>query len=401
MRHHLTEELISAYIDGELDAGEQQFVRQKLAESEEHQRLFEELNAQRDSLRGLPRFQLPEGFDQRVLGEIDRIRGAVTLPDDQQRTYETRAKRPRSRRWQAAGGGAAAIAVALLAAVLSNPWADDGEIPERGPSPPPADPFAARPEAAKESFVYYVPSAGDRPQYSLVVDLAVTPEGQDNQVFQDAFRRAGLPFDEELALGEDLEQQILDSRFLGNLLTREEDEDAAKVEVVYVVCESAKGNEIIMDLAGRRMAGEVAWLQLDMIANPRDLNMLYRVNQHSRQRFASVGSVKEKRSLVHRLMFSFTLRGASVGFLGRIPTPSLDLQDAEDKQQAETPAAPSFTPSTGAESSEQLSSEELSSEPLQETGQPSGAAELPTQAAPSSGNLEDEPTEILFVLRKL
>ncbi len=72
MNQDFSDELISAYLDGELTAEEQTQVEQMLVESAEHRRLFEELRALRDSLQALPNYQLPDEFADRVLRRAQR-----------------------------------------------------------------------------------------------------------------------------------------------------------------------------------------------------------------------------------------------------------------------------------------------------------------------------------------
>ena len=58
-------------------------------------------------------------------------------------------------------------------------------------------------------------SAG--PTYVFIVDLAITPEGQQQQVFQQALQRAGIQFNPEVGVDEVLEKALLASRFIGDV----------------------------------------------------------------------------------------------------------------------------------------------------------------------------------------
>ncbi len=66
----LSEEQLSAYLDGELLHEERQRVEQWLAESGEHRRLHDELLALRRELQALPAHSLDAGFSDRVLAAI-------------------------------------------------------------------------------------------------------------------------------------------------------------------------------------------------------------------------------------------------------------------------------------------------------------------------------------------
>jgi negative regulator of sigma E activity len=65
-----TEELLSAYLDGELPAEQQARVERWLAESSKHRRMFDDLQAIRRELQSLPQQSLDAAFSQRVLAAI-------------------------------------------------------------------------------------------------------------------------------------------------------------------------------------------------------------------------------------------------------------------------------------------------------------------------------------------
>jgi len=71
------EELISAYLDGELSAAEQQQVLQLLSEDEAAHKLFNEFQLLRESLRTLPAEQLNEDFTREV---IERVKQRSPAP---------------------------------------------------------------------------------------------------------------------------------------------------------------------------------------------------------------------------------------------------------------------------------------------------------------------------------
>lgn len=70
MNDPLTEELLSAYLDGELPDAERAGVEQWLTASAEHRRLLDDLQAIRRELQALPRQSLDAGFSERVLAAI-------------------------------------------------------------------------------------------------------------------------------------------------------------------------------------------------------------------------------------------------------------------------------------------------------------------------------------------
>ena len=76
----LDESLLSAYLDGELDAHERAAVDARLTESDEWRAVLDEVRAARDALRSLPLVDAPEGFWDRVLADdaavVDHTLGA-------------------------------------------------------------------------------------------------------------------------------------------------------------------------------------------------------------------------------------------------------------------------------------------------------------------------------------
>src|SRR5688500_13898316 len=72
MNEPFNDELISAYLDGELSPDEQACVEQTLVESAEFRQMFEELRTLRGDLQTLPSHRLPADFSERVLERADR-----------------------------------------------------------------------------------------------------------------------------------------------------------------------------------------------------------------------------------------------------------------------------------------------------------------------------------------
>jgi hypothetical protein len=107
----MSDEMISAYLDGELSSDERQAVERALQQDAACQQLYDQLRALRESLQGLPRHELDAEFAARVLRRIGEIH-----PDHA--PQPARASGPRGIRrglaW-AAVAIAAGVAVMLLA----------------------------------------------------------------------------------------------------------------------------------------------------------------------------------------------------------------------------------------------------------------------------------------------
>jgi len=131
------DELISAYLDGELSGEEQQRAEQLLAESAESRQLLEELRSLRSGMESLPRHRLEGDFASRVMDRAERamVTGEFAeenIADGQAATVEqktldsdaavvlpTEADLPRRRgsrtlAWSAAGIAAAVVAMLFI-----------------------------------------------------------------------------------------------------------------------------------------------------------------------------------------------------------------------------------------------------------------------------------------------
>jgi anti-sigma factor RsiW len=72
MNHIPDDELLSAYLDGELPADERLRVERLLVEQPESRQLLDELRALRGTLDAVPRYRLESDFAERVLRAAER-----------------------------------------------------------------------------------------------------------------------------------------------------------------------------------------------------------------------------------------------------------------------------------------------------------------------------------------
>jgi anti-sigma factor RsiW len=122
MNEPFPEELVSAYLDGELSPDERARVEQWLAASPRHQRLADDLRAVRRELQALPTQSLDAAFSNRVLAAIaERTASAgdaspllEPAPRVQPASSRSVSSRMPSWRWVAAGAAATLAGVTLL-----------------------------------------------------------------------------------------------------------------------------------------------------------------------------------------------------------------------------------------------------------------------------------------------
>jgi hypothetical protein len=130
------EELIGAYLDGELSSEERARAEQLLAESAESRQMLEELRALRARLQALPRLSLPTDFSQRVLQRAEREMllgtSAPTAPRAAVSPRESMARDtvPFGRRWvrPLVYAGFAAAAALLIAVFLPSEARRGGNV---------------------------------------------------------------------------------------------------------------------------------------------------------------------------------------------------------------------------------------------------------------------------------
>lgn len=110
---HLAPEMLSAYLDGELDASDRAAVEARLAESAEWRLELADVRAARDAVRALPTRDAPEGF-------WDAVHAGIAATDDGPAddpapvVHITAARSRRRVAWIAASVAAAAAVVAVI-----------------------------------------------------------------------------------------------------------------------------------------------------------------------------------------------------------------------------------------------------------------------------------------------
>ncbi|MBM4004972.1 MAG: hypothetical protein FJ295_17065 [Planctomycetes bacterium] len=82
MNKPFSDELISAYLDGELTSDEQALVERTLVENVAARRMFEDLRSLRTGLQSLPQNRLDESFSERVLRAAERAMLKGVAPSD-------------------------------------------------------------------------------------------------------------------------------------------------------------------------------------------------------------------------------------------------------------------------------------------------------------------------------
>jgi len=120
-----SEDLLSAYVDGELDAATRAKVEARLERSASWRAVLEEIRAAKRAMRDLPVLDLPADAWEQLLARVALDEPVAALPPPPPvfawpRTWRDRF-RDRPVRWAGAIAGAAAAVVVVAALVLPGP----------------------------------------------------------------------------------------------------------------------------------------------------------------------------------------------------------------------------------------------------------------------------------------
>ena len=405
MRDDFGEELISAYLDGELDADERALVERAMAESAEYRQLYEELQVLRAGLQRLPRYKLPADFRQRVLRQAERRLLAPSADIMPSASAAQPAVGPSRRRWRAAAL-AASLAAAILFALLLVSQLQRTPAPRSGPRPiddlagnppglvkPEVGPEETKSLPSRNQIARAVP---EWPIYFMVIDLAITPQGQEKKVFEESIKAAGIRFDPSIKVDEALEKDLLENRFIGDIEkvvpepNQRHGSEAIHDEIAmfFVAGAETQIEAAILGLQNRPRE-EISQVKFDMTIESKKQDIFRQLN--SAVRLARDEAVKAPRA--YRLVFRFSLRSASLGFLGTIATPSLTTQLVpEERPRDEQADLAKALRSLGAQPADG-----------KDLALPAALPARPDQRAQASKEPEPEDAfaEVLFILRNL
>ena len=130
MSHQIPEELISAYLDGELTSDEQQLVEEALRTDPQAQQLLDELQSLHDHLQSIPRSEPSQDYTQQILHRAERTiltgtsepdPGPVTAQSPANPTVTLPAAQDSPGNWKHIIWASTALAATLLLALLLQP----------------------------------------------------------------------------------------------------------------------------------------------------------------------------------------------------------------------------------------------------------------------------------------
>lgn len=315
MRDHVTEERISAYVDGELEGDELALVENLLAESAEYRQLASELQELRASMQSFPRFNLPADFTSKIVSQIEATE-ATPSPEP---VHANRGG-SKARAWRSVLYAAASLAAMVTLAIMLRP----SKLP--GPGPIGGD----GPELNPVTFPVYLQQEPD--QYVMVYDVTVTAAGQKSDVVAKLLRKHGFGIDRGVKLDAGLEDDLIAMRSPAVWPPQENVEPfkdpAAKavnerIEMVYVAGMLLNLGDFGQELRQIGMAQEeLLPVQFDMVFEPDQLGAMRRLHGSVREHFANNwnGTYSDS-GQAFRLSFRIELTSLSVPGTAAFPLP--------------------------------------------------------------------------------
>ncbi|MCI0361593.1 MAG: zf-HC2 domain-containing protein, partial [Planctomycetaceae bacterium] len=194
-----SDELLSAYLDGELSPAEREQIESHLAADPEARQLLDELRVLSSQVRELPRIAAESEFTERVIQAVraaEAVRNGELTPGSVARAaaladISAPGKPRRGRRIAAALAGVAAVAaaVAFMVWTFNRPVTIPGGgtvVKNNGIAPQPVDPLAA--QKALAILRQAIPQDGD----GLVLRIRLGKGQSPSEALDAAFAAAGL-----------------------------------------------------------------------------------------------------------------------------------------------------------------------------------------------------------------
>lgn len=362
MSDELLQELISAYVDGELSADERSRAEQVLASSEELRRYHEDLLQMRASLAGLPRYRMSADFAASVMQQAERamLRRSEVAGEPPRTEAPAKPNSGASRMPRVVWAVLSLAATLLIAAAIyfsqggaevGTPLAEQqvrpvpqddrpspvansseaidlatdqaGETPALGDqrdgqrgarnvhelaenaadlagrpdAPVPPEATRGADGAADQVARAEMPAnsdgdaAGALPVYTLVVEIVLSPRGQQEKTFHTALERAQIPWKNQVAIDRRLSNSLLQNRMFGPLTAEQLPEPMAdeplvqaegseeQFELVLVVARGPQIVELMTEIEDRRLTGHVVAMNMDLAMGTSESDLAVQLNQ--------------------------------------------------------------------------------------------------------------------------
>jgi len=355
MSNRINDELLSAYLDGEVTAAERAEVEKALAESPELRISLESLRQVQARLQSVPRLSLPEDFSERVWREAERRMAATAVAASTVGSAS-------SVNWMRLAAMAATVAAVLIVAVVIVANRQTGDIVHNG-APDDSDPVAGgslagtpreggpieggpagteveRQNPPPPGAQQTVPVSTKRPAplYIMVLDLVITKEGQEQRIFAKALSDARISYDSNnlgVSLNEDLRNDLLGTRIAAEVDQPNENRANEPFDIVDMVYVQGTVPQLDSVFLAMKQHNEAHAL-LDMAIDPKTQGVLNAIGERAWS-LAQIQFPDSPISHAYRLDLKIVLH-SSRGVLGKLPTLGLKAQLVPQKTKGDPPA---------------------------------------------------------------
>jgi|GEM_PF-3323843 len=129
------------------------------------------------------------------------------------------------------------------------------------------------------------------PFIAMVVDVVLTQEGIDENIFEDALRRVDIPWKNAIEVDATFERSILAQRVFGALGPEDlpipadgaDGRKADHLQLVFLVARGRQFDNLIRDIYDRRVSGDVAAVRLDISFGTNDSALFSRMEKLARE----------------------------------------------------------------------------------------------------------------------
>ena len=272
MRDSRLEELISAYVDGELSSDERLLVERQLEQSGDSRQLLEQLWRQRRMLQSVPRSRLPGDFSDKIVHLLDDSK--TVRPSIE--TCEARTTSPRRLALNILLGIGSVLAAGLLISMVLR----DTQV-EKNPLQPPRNDFVVEPNVVDPEI--RLAAFQKKFQFLLVYDLAITPKGRQNKILDQWLKAAGIHVEKSLTIEEKLEAGLLESRYLAKNLVPvvggTKDISETDVEMILIRAPASQIDNLSRQWGNvRGAAQDEIHMNMDMAMSTKDLEIFLHLN---------------------------------------------------------------------------------------------------------------------------
>ena len=128
-------------------------------------------------------------------------------------------------------------------------------------------------------------------KFLFVIEVGVTPEGRAADVVRDVLMKNGIVYDGGLDVMPELEEQLLNSRFLNGVVQNEKQPVGGTVDLIYLVASGLQIDQTRLDIHSRH--GHIARYRFNMALLPKDVGVFDNLHRAVKSQWASDESASD------------------------------------------------------------------------------------------------------------